>query len=99
MITETEADGRKFKHFYFFENCDDDPIAVLALVEKMFAEIALMPRHNWKGETWFMRVAPQIERQREFGGPMKAQVGCRFSSEEVPHDPEPLLFGFGKETA
>jgi hypothetical protein len=95
MITETEIEGRKFKHLYFIENCDDDPVAVLALIEKMFAEIALMPRHNWKDQTWFMRVYPEIERQSEFDGHARAQVRCRFSTEDVPHDPEPVMLGFG----
>lgn len=98
MIFETESDGRKFKHLHFFENCSDDPISILALVEKMFAEIALMPKHNWRGQTWFMRVCPEIERVKELDAPALAQVRCRFSTEALPDDPEPVLLGFGAQS-
>lgn len=65
----------EYWHLHFSEYCDDNPEAILALTEKLYAEIAEM------GDVWFIRGAPQISRETFFGeeAPL-ANVFCRFSA-------------------
>lgn len=78
-----------FVHYRFDETCADEPAAILALVETMFTQIAALP----KG-TWYIRRAPTIVHERNWGNGSVAKVYCRFSVEPSPIEPEGTLYGF-----
>jgi hypothetical protein len=75
----------QYIHYHFFEQCEDTPTAILALIEKMFAEIASLPegRHVW------LRVRPSIERENTFEDARIAVVHFRFSLQIEPEQPMP----------
>jgi hypothetical protein len=64
----------EYWHLYFDESCDDSPWQILALVRKLFAEIAEM------GDVCYMRVKPEIERHGVFDDVSFITVRCRFSA-------------------
>lgn len=64
----------EYWHFYFDEYCNDDPDKILALVGRLFAEIAEM------GDVWYVRVKPEIERHELFDDGAQISVRCRFSA-------------------
>lgn len=64
----------EYWHLYFDENCSDDPRQILALVNKLFSEIAEM------GDVQFVRVKPEIERHETFDDEPVITVRCRFSA-------------------
>jgi hypothetical protein len=77
----------EYWHLYFNESCDDKPAEILALIEKLFAEIAQM------GDVHYLRFTPQITRDCPFDEEPRANVFCRFSSnlpKGQPHTDEPL---------
>jgi hypothetical protein len=81
----------EYWHLYFNEDCDDKPEQVLALIEKLFAEIKEM------GDLWYVRSGPIVERATDFeSGVPKAVVHCRFSSKPPVKQEETRLMGLAK---
>lgn len=75
-------------HLYFNESCADEAPQILALIEKLFAEIAQM------GDTCFVRVPPQIFKARDFATTTQtALVYCRISSKPPNPKSVPELLG------
>lgn len=83
---------KQFKHYRFHEICSDEPVKILALVEKMFKEIFELPY----GRNFWVRARPSITRMTTFEGVREAHVHFRFSLEkEIPPEGNMELFGFG----
>jgi len=81
-----------FWHFYYNETCEDNPAAILALIEAMFAEMAQM------GDIWYLRAVPEIRRYVDFDeNSRKAVVWCRFSSKPRVERETPQLLGIGRD--
>ena len=76
MIWKTD----KYQHLYFNEHPVDDPRAVLACVELLFAEIAQMEMLNCSKNV-YMRCPPKIEYENQFEGGRVVNVFCRMSVE------------------
>lgn len=83
-----------FWHLYYHETCEDNPAAILALVESLFKEIAEMG-----DDLWYPRTGPIIERFRNFGDDdaRMALVHCRFSSKPRIEREIPALLGLPRE--
>jgi hypothetical protein len=89
-MTEPEFQPDEYLHFYYFEICPDNSIAILALVEEMFKRMAQM------GDVWYMRAAPEISHNIAFDGTKTAHVFCRFSSKRPVPKPMPEMLGLGR---
>ena len=83
----------KYWHLYFSEYCADDPAKILALVEKLHAEMAEMCSDF--GSIWYVRARPVIDKSAPFGDDdVMVNVHCRFSVKAPESGLEPKYFGF-----
>lgn len=89
-MSEPEFQPDEYLHFYYFNICPDNSIAILALIEEMFKGMAQM------GDVWYMRTAPEISRNIAFDGTKTARVFCRFSSKLPVPKPVPEMLGLGR---
>jgi hypothetical protein len=86
----------EYWHLYFNEYCADRPAEILALVEKLYAEMDAMCSDF--GSIWYVRARPLIDRLAPIDDEdVAVLVHCRFSVKAPPpKSDEPKNFGLAK---
>lgn len=80
----------KVTGFRWMEECVDEPVIVLAAIEKMLQHLNTLPRGIYHVRRW-----PSVERYPQFDKDIKvAIVHCRFTLVEVdpPVTEQPVMF-------
>jgi hypothetical protein len=79
----------KVTGFRWMEECADDPVLVLAAIEKMFGHLSTLPKGSYHVRRW-----PSVERFPQFDTTTHiAIISCRFTLIEV--DPPATEQPFG----